>query len=817
MMLRHAIVRGALCALAIVCLWPAARPQAGPPPAGPRPAKPQSAAAEVAPSAAPAYRAVLDRYCVDCHNTQLRTANLALDTVTLDPIAADADVWEKVLQKLETRAMPPPGRRARPEPAIYEAFASWLESALDRAAAEAPDPGRPAVHRLNRTEYANAVRDLLGLEIDAPSLLPADDLSFGFDNNADRLNVSPALMERYVSAAHAVSRLAVGDPGLLPVARTYEIARTEVQEQRAGAALPFGSRGGLGVSHYFPLDAEYELGVRLQRDVIGNIYGLSRAQRIEIRVDGEQVALFTVGGDPECGKSTQAGYGGCHDADAELTVRVPVRAGARSVGVAFLRRTLAPEGMTPRRLPVGNFLLSATRDPLESERMGVRSVVVDGPYDVVGPGETGSRRRIFVCRPLDPSAEAPCAREILATLARRAYRRPVNEEDLETLLAFYAAGRRTGGFEAGIQRALTRILVDPEFLFRLEADPPGAPPGVAYRLTDLELASRLSFFLWSSIPDEELLDVAAEDRLHDPVVLGRQVRRMLADPRASALVTDFAAQWLHLRNMRRVTPDVNRFPEFDDNLRRAFQRETELFVASQLRDDRGVADLLTADYTFVDERLARHYGIPGVYGSRFRRVSLDGDRGGLLGHGSILTVTSHATRTSPVLRGKWVLDNILGAPPPPPPADVPGLDENRDGEAPRSVRERLERHRANPVCASCHARMDPLGFALEGFDAIGRRRTHDDGVPLDTSAALPDGTTFEGPAELRALLWSRREAFAKTVTAKLLTYALGRGLEHYDLPAIRRIVREAGPDYRWSSIVGGIARSVPFTMRRPEP
>ena len=817
MMLRHAIVRGALCALAIVCLWPAARPQAGPPPAGPRPAKPQSAAAEVAPSAAPAYRAVLDRYCVDCHNTQLRTANLALDTVTLDPIAADADVWEKVLQRLETRAMPPPGRRARPEPAIYEAFASWLESALDRAAAEAPDPGRPAVHRLNRTEYANAVRDLLGLEIDAPSLLPADDLSFGFDNNADRLNVSPALMERYVSAAHAVSRLAVGDPGLLPVARTYEIARTEVQEQRAGAALPFGSRGGLGVSHYFPLDAEYELGVRLQRDVIGNIYGLSRAQRIEIRVDGEQVALFTVGGDPECGKSTQAGYGGCHDADAELTVRVPVRAGARSVGVAFLRRTLAPEGMTPRRLPVGNFLLSATRDPLESERMGVRSVVVDGPYDVVGPGETGSRRRIFVCRPLDPSAEAPCAREILATLARRAYRRPVNEEDLETLLAFYAAGRRTGGFEAGIQRALTRILVDPEFLFRLEADPPGAPPGVAYRLTDLELASRLSFFLWSSIPDEELLDVAAEDRLHDPVVLGRQVRRMLADPRASALVTDFAAQWLHLRNMRRVTPDVNRFPEFDDNLRRAFQRETELFVASQLRDDRGVADLLTADYTFVDERLARHYGIPGVYGSRFRRVSLDGDRGGLLGHGSILTVTSHATRTSPVLRGKWVLDNILGAPPPPPPADVPGLDENRDGEAPRSVRERLERHRANPVCASCHARMDPLGFALEGFDAIGRRRTHDDGVPLDTSAALPDGTTFEGPAELRALLWSRREAFAKTVTAKLLTYALGRGLEHYDLPAIRRIVREAGPDYRWSSIVGGIAQSVPFTMRRPEP
>ena len=813
---RLALVCRIVCALAMVWLWPAAAPAARPP-AAPRPATPPSAAPEAAAPPASTYRAVLDRYCVACHNARLRTANLVLDTVAFDPIAADADVWEKVLLKLETRAMPPPERRARPQPATYEAFASWLEAALDRAAAEAPDPGRPAIHRLNRTEYTNAVRDLLALEIDAASLLPADDLSFGFDNNADRLNVSPALMERYVSAAHAVSRLAVGDPDLLPVARTYEIPRTEVQEQRAGEALPFGSRGGIAVSHHFPLDAVYEIRIRLQRDVIGNIYGLHRAQRIEIRVDGEQIALFTVGGDPECGQSTQAGSGGCQDADADLTVRVPVRAGPRRVGVAFLRRTLAPEGMTPRRLPVGNFLLSAVREPLESERMGVRTLVVDGPYDVVGPGETASRGRVFLCRPPNPSAEASCAREILAPLARRAFRRPVNEADLAMLLAFYDAGRRTGDFDAGIRRALTRILVDPEFLFRLEVDPPDAAPGVAYRLTDLELASRLSFFLWSSIPDDELLDLAAGERLHDPAVLGRQVRRMLADPRATALVTNFAAQWLHLRNMRRVTPDVNRFPEFDDNLRRAFRRETELFVASQLRDDRGVADLLTADYTFVNERLARHYGIPGVYGSRFRRVSLDGARGGLLGHGSVLTVTSHATRTSPVLRGKWVLENILGAPPPPPPADVPGLDENRAGETPRSVRERLERHRANPVCASCHARMDPLGFALESFDAIGRWRTHDDGVPLDTSAALPDGTAFDGPAELRALLWSRREAFAKTVTAKLLTYALGRGLEHYDLPAIRRIVREAAPDHRWSSIVAGIARSVPFTMRRPEP
>ena len=794
------------------------------------------ALAPAAPAAAPIdgaedFRALLDRYCVTCHNERLRTGNLALDATPLDPIRERADVWEKVLLKLEERAMPPPGRRARPEPADYDTAAAWLESALDRAADAAPDPGRPAVHRLNRAEYANAVRDLLGLEIDAPSLLPADDLSFGFDNNADLLGVSPALMERYVSAAHKVSRMAVGDRRLRPTAETYEIARTRVQDLRAGEALPFGSRGGVAVRHRFPLDGEYELRVRLQRDIVGNIYGLTREERIELRIDGEQVAVFRVGGDSDCGRTSLAGYHGCMDADDDLVARVAVRAGTRDVGTAFLRRTLAPEGLTPRRVPVSSFILSAAKDPPASEHMAIDQLVVDGPYETAGPGDTASRHRIFACRPGETTpagraigdgvAEDACARRILGTLARRAYRRPATEADVATLMDFYAAGRAESSFDGGIQRALTRLLVDPEFLFRLETDAPGTVPGAAYRLSDLELASRLSFFLWSSIPDDELLDDAGAGRLRDPATLKRHVRRMLADRRSEALVGNFVSQWLHLRNMNRVTPDVNRFPEFDDNLRDALARETELLVASELRADGGVADLLTADYTFVNERLARHYGIPGVYGSRFRRVELGpgapGGRGGLLGHGSILTVTSHATRTSPVLRGKWVLENILGAPPPPPPDDVPALDENAPGEPHRSVRERLEQHRANPVCASCHARMDPLGFALEGFDGIGRSRAADGGTPLDTSATLPDGTAFDGPAELRAALAQRREAFVRTVAARMLTYALGRGLEAYDQPAVRRIVREAAPEYRWSSLVSGIAQSVPFTMRRSEP
>ena len=814
--MRQPWIGGVVCTLAAVVLAPAAPAGAGVPIDG-----------------AEDFRTLLDRYCVTCHNERLRTGNLALDATPLDPIRESADVWEKVLLKLEERAMPPPGRRARPEPAAYDTAAAWLEGALDRAADAAPDPGRPAIHRLNRAEYANAVRDLLGLEIDAPSLLPADDLSFGFDNNADLLGVSPALMERYVSAAHKVSRMAVGDRRLRPTAETYEIARTRVQDLRAGDALPFGSRGGVAARHRFPLDGEYELRVRLQRDIVGNIYGLAREERIELRVDGEQVAEFRVGGDSNCGRTSLAGYHGCMDADDELVARVAVRAGTRDVGAVFLRRTLAPEGLTPRRVPVSSFILSAAKDPPASERMAIDQLVVDGPYGAAGPGDTASRRRIFACRPDEttPSGgdardgtgavEAACARRILGALARRAYRRPATEADVATLMDFYAAGRAEGGFDGGVQRALTRLLVDPEFLFRIETDAAGTAPGTAYRLSDLELASRLSFFLWSSIPDDELLDDAATGRLGEPATLERQVRRMLADRRSEALVGNFVSQWLHLRNMNRVTPDVNRFPEFDDNLRDALARETELLVASELRADRGVPDLLTADYTFVDERLARHYGIPGVYGSRFRRVELGagapGGRGGLLGHGSILTVTSHATRTSPVLRGKWVLENILGAPPPPPPDDVPALDENAPGGPHRSVRERLEQHRANPVCASCHARMDPLGFALEGFDGVGRWREADGGAPLDTSATLPDGTAFDGPAELRAALAERREAFVRTVAARMLTYALGRGLEAHDRPAVRRIVREAAPDYRWSSLVLGIAQSVPFTMRRSEP
>ena len=814
--MRQPWIRGVVCTLAVVVLAPAA---------------PAGAAAPI--DGAGGFRALLERYCITCHNERLRTGNLALDATPLDPIREGADVWEKVLLKLEERAMPPPGRRARPAPAAYDSAAAWLEAALDRAAETAADPGRPAIHRLNRAEYANAVRDLLGLEIDAAALLPADDLSFGFDNNADLLSVSPALMERYVSAAHKVSRTAVGDRRLRPTAETYEISRTRVQEHRAGSAMPFGSRGGVAVRHRFPLDGEYELRVRLQRDIVGNIYGLTREERIELRIDGEQVAVFRVGGDSDCGRASLAGYHGCMDADDQLVARVAVRAGTRDVGATFLRRTLAPEGLTPRRVPVSSFILSAAKDPPASERMAIDQLVVDGPYGAADPGDTASRRRIFACRPDEStpsggeardsarSVEAACARRILGTLARRAYRRPATEADVATLMGFYAAGRAETGFDGGIQRALTRLLVDPEFLFRLETDAPGTAPGAAYHLSDLELASRLSFFLWSSIPDDDLLEDAAAGRLRDPATLERHVRRMLADRRSEALVGNFVAQWLHLRNMNRVTPDVNRFPEFDDNLRDALARETELLVASELRADRGVPDLLTADYTFVDERLARHYGIPGVYGSRFRRVELGagapGGRGGLLGHGSILTVTSHATRTSPVLRGKWVLENILGAPPPPPPDDVPALDENAPGGPHRSVRERLEQHRANPVCASCHARMDPLGFALEGFDGIGRWREADGGARLDTAATLPDGTAFDGPTELRAVLAERREAFVRTVAARMLTYALGRGLGAHDQPAVRRIVREAAPEYRWSSLVLGIARSVPFTMRRSEP
>ena len=773
-------------------------------------------------------RAILDRYCVTCHNQRLRTAGLALDTMDPASVGDHPAAWEQVVRKLRTGAMPPAGR-PRPEPAAYAAVASSLETALDRVAAADPNPGRTTVHRLNRREYANAVRDLLALEIDTTALLPADNADLGFDNMADILSVSPALLDRYIFAARRISRLAVGDPGIEPTTETYVLPSMRFQDRRMSEDLPFGSRGGIAIRHNFPLDGEYDVRIRLRRQLYDYVRGLQNRQQLEVRLDGERVAEFTIGGAP--GTPPPRTFAGAVlgdraweeyalHADDHLEVRIAARAGPRVLGVSFVQGRSERDGVLQPRA-TGKVLAIAERwsSTSEAPEAAVDQVSIAGPFDATGPGDTPSRERILTCRPAGVADEAPCAREILSTLARRAWRRPVTGRDLDTLLGFYEAGHRDGGFEAGIRRSLESILVDPEFLFRVEREPAGAPPGTVHPVSDLELASRLSFFLWSSIPDDELLDAAARGELRDSVVLEAQVLRMLADPRAHALVDGFALQWLALGTLPSVVPTPELYPEWDDNLRESFRRETELFVADQIRGNRSVLDLVRADHTFVDERLAEHYGIPNVYGSRFRRVRFDdGVRGGLLGQGSILTVTSYPTRTSPVLRGHWLLEHLLGAPPPPPPPDVPDLPDRGEGGRPASVRERLEQHRENPVCAACHAPMDPLGFALEHFDAIGKwRATGEGGDPIDASGVFPDGTEFEGLAGLKAMLLSRDEQFVQTVLEKLATYALGRGLEHYDMPAVRRIMREAAPgDYRWSDLVLGIVESTPFQLRRSE-
>ena len=772
-------------------------------------------------------RRVLNRYCVGCHNERLRTAGLALDAMDPAQVGDHPEAWEKVVRRLRTASMPPAGRR-RPDAATYRTVASALETALDEAAAAAPNPGRTTVHRLNRREYENAVRDLLALDIDASALLPADNADLGFDNMADILSVSPALLDRYIFAARRISRLAVGDPDIEPTTATYDVPAMRFQDLRMSEDLPFGSRGGIAIRHNFPLDGEYDVRIRLQRQLYDYVRGLQNRQRLEVRLDGERVAAFDIGGAPGTppprtfagavlGDRTWEEY--TLHADEDLSVRVLAGAGPRVVGVSFVQARSERDGVLQPRA-TGKVLAIAERwsSTSEAPEAAVDQVSIAGPFQATGPGETPSRERLFVCRPAPGTGEEACAREILGAVTRRAFRRPVNETDLATLMGFYAAGREAGGFESGIQRALESILVDPEFLFRVERDPVDTRPGTMHAVTDLELASRLSFFLWSSIPDDELLNVASRGDLRDPQVLQRQVRRMLADSRAQALVDGFALQWLALRTLSSVVPTPELFPEWDDNLREAFERETELFVASQIRRDRSVLDLVRADYSFINERLAQHYGIPNVYGSRFRRVTFpDGVRGGLLGHGSILTVTSYPTRTSPVLRGHWLLSHMLGAPPPPPP-DVPALPDRGEGGRPASVRQRLEQHRENPVCANCHAPMDPLGFALEHFDAIGKwRATGEGGGPIDASGVFPDGTGFEGLAGLKAMLLERREQFVWTVTEKLATYALGRGLEYYDMPALRGIIRDAaGDDYAWSSLVLGIVESTPFQMRRSE-
>ena len=772
-------------------------------------------------AASPDPRALLDQYCVTCHNQRLQTAGLLLDQSDVGEVGAGAETWEKVVRKLRSGAMPPPGRR-RPDTPTLDAFVTWLETELDREAAARPNPGRSADHRLNQFEYGNAIRDLLALEIDTASLLPADESDHGFDNIAEVLSMSPTLLGRYMVAARKISRLAIGDPTIGPAIETFKLSRGLRQDERMNEDLPYGTRGGTVIRHYFPLDGDYVVKIRLGRNFTNSqIRAIRTREEIDVLLDGARVTRLRIGGecvDTEDPKCTGSGIYGTSryelTADETLQVRFPATAGMHSLGVAFVKKSVLTEGPGPALLPPRH-----TSSTYTAPRMDVDYVRLEGPYDPTGPGDTPSRRRIFVCHPAGTSdlAEEACATDILSTLARRAYRQPVTDADVETLLRFYRTGRSEGNFEAGIQEALTRLLVSPRFLFRIERDPETVQADAIYRIDDLELASRLSFFLWSSIPDDQLIDVAVRGELRKPDTLDAQVRRMLADPRASALAKNFGGQWLHIRNLQAVDPDASAFPEFDDNLRQAFQRETELFLESQMREDRPLEELLTANHTFVNERLARFYGIPNVYGAHFRRAPLsDPRRAGLLGHGSILTVTSYATRTSPVVRGKYLLDNILGAPPPPPPPNVPPLQESAEAGRPlASIRERMEAHRQNAVCATCHTRMDPLGFALENFNAIGQWRTVDGTSAIDASGVLPDGTRFAGPDEFRQVLLSQREEFVRTFTEKLLTYALGRAVQYYDMPAVRKIMRDAAStNYRWSSLVLGIVESRPFQLRK---
>ena len=787
-------------------------------------------------SGAPAGQELLQttvgRYCLTCHNDRLRTGELSLDGLDLSDVGARAEVWERVVAKLRARTMPPAGR-PRPDIGTYDTLAEWLESEIDRYATDHPEPGRTeAFHRLNRAEYSNAIRDLLALDVDVQSLLPADDIDqHGFDNMADVLTVSPALMERYLSAARKIGRLALGEEPLGPATETYNVNILHVQDDRMGDDLPFGSRGGIGIRHYFPVDGEYDLAITLHRNYVNYVRGMGSRHELEVRLDGDLVRTFSFGGEEPDVTQAPASYGGNQFGDPEweeymlfadtnMRVRFRAAAGQHVVSVAFVRRFTEPEGVQQPRQST----FAVAVDEMRDGNAAVDQVAIGGPYSSGGPGDTPSRRAIFSCRPVTSATgdEESCAREILSSLARRAYRRPVEAADVSTLMDFYRIGRSDSSFDSGIQLALERLLISPDFLFRVERDPVDSEPATAYALSDLEIASRLSYFLWSSGPDDELLELAEHGRLNDPIVLEQQATRMLADPRSSALVRNFAGQWLYLRNLRGIVPDAIVFPEFDENLREAFQQETELFIESLIREDRSVLDLLGADYTFVNERLAKHYGIQKVYGAHFRRISLASDmaerRGGIFGHGSLLTVTSYPNRTSPVLRGKWVLTNVLGTPPPPPPADVPDLpDRGADGEV-ATVRDRLARHRESPACSVCHAPMDPLGLALENYDAVGKWRTTGEAdLPIDASGNLPDGTAFEGPIGLRTLLLDRQEQFIGTLTEKLLAYALGRGPEYYDRPTVRAITRSAASDnYRWSSIIVGIVQSAPFRMRRSE-
>jgi hypothetical protein len=736
--------------------------------AGTAPASQQTAAP-------PAVAGGLDRtlpnqYCITCHNQKGKAGGLAIDLLNFDHPEKDAETWEKVIRKIKTGMMPPSGAR-RPDRTALVAFANEIERHLDSAAALTPNPGTPALHRLNRTEYANVVRDLLALDVDVAGLLPPDDATDGFDNIADALGTSPSLIQGYVSAAMKISRRAVGDRTLIPSQTTYA-APSGFAQDRHIEGLPLGTRGGMLIQHTFPVDAEYEFTI-----------GGGAGGAVDVTVDGEKV-----------------------DVRNTRSFRLPIQAGPHKIGTAIVDRTRGAgvdEAYSDFRVnsafPVGG---------------GINSIVVNGPLNMTSPGDTPSRRKIFVCFPASANEENSCARQIVSTIARRAFRRPVVDAELATLMNFYQQGRKDADFETGIQQALARILVAPSFLYRVEEEPAGLPDGGVYRLQNLELASRLSFFLWSSMPDDELLDIAIKGKLTDPAVLQQQVRRMLADPKSNALITNFGGQWLNLRELAKVETTAK---SFDENLRQSFMRETQMLFESIVREDRNIVTLLDADYTFVDERLARHYGMRNIRGSYFRRVPLDSTsaRRGILGQGSFLTVTSVGTRTSPVTRGRWILENVLGTPAPVPP---PGIDTDLEKDAEQvkvtSVRQRLELHRKVEPCASCHKIMDPIGFALENFDMVGAWRELDGKTPIDASGQLVDGSPLQGIADLRKALLSRQEMFVTTATQKLMTYALGRTVQYYDLPAVRKIVSEAVPnDYRFSSLVLGVVQSDPFQKK----
>jgi cytochrome c5 len=764
----------------------------------------RTAAAAAVHPVAPPDGALVQKYCVTCHSDRLKTGGLSLQGV--DPAAPKIDgaIWEQVVQKLHGGMMPPQGM-PRPDAAALDAFVRSLEAVLDRQAASTPNPGHKPPHRLNRTEYGHAIRDLLDLDIDASSMLPADDESNGFDNIAGVLRVSPSLLEQYLGAARKVSSLAVGtDKDVIRLA--FRIPPDDSQEDQVDG-LPIGTRGGLSFTHTFPQDAEYEFSVFLLRNIVGYMIGLEFAHQLEISIDGERVFMKQVGGEEDNLASDKNMSEAANAIDARLKTRVRVKAGPRTVAITFVKRNHA-ESDEPLQPHERNHDLQDMNGLPQIDHVNLT-----GPFDPTGPGDTPSRRRVFTCKPTGAADETACARRVLSALAKRAYRRPVTADDMAPVMEQYEAGRKGGSFDTGVEHGLRLILANPKFLFRVEraADKPGP-------VSDLELASRLSFFLWSSIPDEALIDAAASGRLSTPAGIERQVTRMLADPRSRALTTNFASQWLLLRNLKNHVPTPGDFPNFDNELRQAFRRETELFFGSVVEENRSVLDLINANYTFVNERLARHYGIKNVYGSNYRRVAVTNEaRRGLLGQGSVLTVTSYPNRTSPVLRGKYILENILGTPPPAPPANVPALSDNEAGHEPKSLRERLELHRASPACASCHRVMDPLGFALENFDGIGAWRAKEPGGAIDPSGKLADGSNVDGPVALRAAIMRHPDQFVRTLTEKLMTYGLGRGLEYYDMPVVRGIARDAAKkDYRFSAIVAGIVSSPPFRQKAPQ-